>query len=525
MIARLATVLLGAALLATALPAIAEAQTKVVVLEFRGPGASRVRGQAVRGLSGQGVEVVDASEAESAASRLGVSLDDADGLAAVAAELQVNAFVEGRVNRVRRRWSAQLVVRQGSDGEQVEETSFTGRNLNRVGSSVRDGVWRRLGSAIQSAEAPAARRQPEVVEQRRPIEQVDDEEDPPGFGGDDGGDEEEEEEAEDDDGGGGTAGSPLEVAAGLRVFTRSLDYTDDIFGELRAYAMAGAPAVFGDISWFPAAHFTTGFPTWLGITLELETAFLLTSSDSDGVEYPTSSAAWLAGARLRVPVGNHEIGGLIGYGGHSYSIDDATTDMGQRDPQVPAVSYTFVKIGGDARVHLTDRLVMRARLGWKFLTGMGEIQKEDWFPRMTGGGLDLGVGFGFEIGGGIEARIDFDLRRYFFSMNPEPSDTWIAGGALDQYFAGSLGIAWRMEGSAPSGSAAEEEELDEPLDEEEDEELDVRPRRRAVEEEEEVEEVEEEVEEEEEEEEAIEEEEEERPRPRPRRRRSSRRRR
>ncbi|MBL9016862.1 MAG: hypothetical protein JNL83_21925, partial [Myxococcales bacterium] len=39
----------------------------------------------------------------------------------------------------------------------------------------------------------------------------------------------------------------------------------------------------------------------------------------------------------------------------------------------------------------------------------------------------------------VQARLD--LRRYFFAMNPEPGDPWIAGGATDQYFGGAIGFA------------------------------------------------------------------------------------
>jgi len=34
-----------------------------------------------------------------------------------------------------------------------------------------------------------------------------------------------------------------------------------------------------------------------------------------------------------------------------------------------------------------------------------------------------------------------DTRRYFFAMNPEVGDPWIAGGATDDYIGGAIGLA------------------------------------------------------------------------------------
>jgi len=50
---------------------------------------------------------------------------------------------------------------------------------------------------------------------------------------------------------------------------------------------------------------------------------------------------------------------------------------------------------------------------------------------------------GYELDAGLEIRLGFDVRRYFFSMNPEVGDPFIAGGALDQYLGYTLGIAYR----------------------------------------------------------------------------------
>ena len=64
-----------------------------------------------------------------------------------------------------------------------------------------------------------------------------------------------------------------------------------------------------------------------------------------------------------------------------------------------------------------------------------------WFPRATGAGLDAGAMLTFHAKPWLELYARVDLRRYFFAMNPEVGDPWIAGGATDQYVGGALGIA------------------------------------------------------------------------------------
>jgi hypothetical protein len=85
------------------------------------------------------------------------------------------------------------------------------------------------------------------------------------------------------------------------------------------------------------------------------------------------------------------------------------------------------------------RWTLLARGGWRHLLGTGEMT--DWFPRATGNGLDASAGAGYAITKWLGAYARADLRHYFFAMNPEPGDERVAGGAVDSFIGGAVGIA------------------------------------------------------------------------------------
>lgn len=400
---------------------------RVVVRPFEGPGADRARSLVVEELGGQAsVELVDSEEADETADDLGVDLGTPDGRVAVAQRLRVNAWVDGSVDRRgRRAYAATVQVTNGADGFLLDEAEFRGRNAGQLVARLRSSAWRRLGPSIEEAQAPPPRS------------------DASG-GGDDEDFEDEEDWDEDEDvvdsGPSGPRPPAFQLAAGLKILRRDFSYKDDIFGQMRPYSHRGAPVLSMEAHWYPGAHFTDGAAANLGLDFRAEVGVALESADSSGVEYPTDTSAWSLGARYRIGFGEHELAPLIAYGTHSFQIDAASADNPK--PEVPDVDYDFVRLGMEGRFQILDVLAIRARLAWLHVTSAGEIESEVWFPRLSLNGAELSAGIGYAIAEDFEVRADLEMRRYFYTMNPEPEDPWIAGGALDRYIAGSLGVAW-----------------------------------------------------------------------------------
>nr|MDQ3036452.1 hypothetical protein [Myxococcota bacterium] len=341
--------------------------------------------------------------------------------------------VEGRVVRRGRRFTLRTTVRDASTGAVLAEESFTGRAARGLRTAVRRSFWDEAGSAMARGSVPAAAdpvatrsttstrtetaSSGDVAIEVDPVEQ-----DAPAAAA------------------GGATLSPLWIAIGATGFSRDFSYTDDLFLTLRPYQLPIGWTARAQARWYPAAHFTQDFVANLGIDAMFGAALGLRSRQRDGTSYGTESIDFRVGADVRIPLAPVEIGIGFGYGMHTFAL--GASETGQ-NAQLPNVKYQFLRPSIRARFDLGAGIYTEAAFGWRVLTGTGALGT--WFPRNSGSGMDLGAWVGWQSDMGLGARIGFEMQRYFFSMNPEPGDENIAGGATDQFLAGSVDLVWAMD--------------------------------------------------------------------------------
>jgi hypothetical protein len=496
-----ARVVLGVFAVALLAAGSAAAEKKRVgVPRFDGPQEAIVRKSVMQVLKGQGYDVIGSREIDAAARGAGAQLDSNDGFKAVARELSISAFVTGEVSKKK----AKLTVRNGADGAVSGEGSFAGPTPPKLAAEVRDGLARRLGSAIERGRAPSGAKKPSAP----PVAEADE-------GGDDssGGEEaaparssssssrkteaapaESTESAEaseakapsDENADGavarkapepeetGAAGPrALDVSAGLRGFTRSLAYNDvlsqmDPRYALREYKLTLGPAVAADVLIFPAAFATGGFAANIGAEVHLEQAFGVASNVPAGpafpmgATFPTVIHDFSGALRVRIPlVGGHELSVSGGGGEQAFAFrsgDGANRAM----LDIPDTIYRYLRVGGDARFVLSSGLTVGFGAAYRHVLNRGgQIADPGFFPYLTVRGMDLNAKLGYQITPSLEGRFTFDMRRYGFAMKSDPSDVMppnmnkVAGGAVDQYLGFTLGVAYVFGGVAPS--AVEEE--------------------------------------------------------------------
>ncbi len=237
----------------------------------------------------------------------------------------------------------------------------------------------------------------------------------------------------------------IEVYLGMRLFSRKLSYNDDHYRQLRGYNLPLGPSIEGRLRWYPGAHFTSGIAAHIGIDAHFEQAFAIESRRrADNETFPTEMRSFGIGLRGRLPLGAHEVSLGVGFGRHDFVVEPAGPRIEGRSnlPEVPQVQSTFLRFGLEGRVHLVAGLRLHLGADYLVITSLGGIGSDVWFPRASAGGIEAHGGFGYLLGSGFEVRLAFRLRRFFYSMNPEVGDSWIAGGALDQYLGGDLGVAW-----------------------------------------------------------------------------------
>ncbi len=433
------------------LPDVARADGSfLVVLEFSGQRATQIRGQVVTAL-GDRVELVSLSEFMATAQEEGV--DDLNGraLARVCAPLSLAAVLDGEVSG----GSLTLKLRSCSDGRTVEEAQVAIRRRRadpgRLGNAL-DRIVSRLGrlSAAQPQESSvepeggASNTDDDAGEHDGDAAEDDDDDEDEGEDDDDDDADEEEEEEDGDDASGSESGPTrttratfLSLTAGMEMGGRSFHYTDPITDNLRPYQLFGAPSVALAAELYPLSRSTMPVLRDLGITGSYALAFAL-SSKLEGTEtVDTSWSRLQAGVRLRVRTGGPGFGLSLGFGFVKFGFSGAESAP---IDELPDVDYSFLRAGLDARMPIARAIVVIASAGYMGVLSSGAL--DDRFPRSSAGGADLALGASWRALGPVAISLTASYTRFFFTMNPEPGDPYVAGGALDEFLGIQLGASY-----------------------------------------------------------------------------------
>lgn len=221
------------------------------------------------------------------------------------------------------------------------------------------------------------------------------------------------------------------IAVEERPFWRRLRYNDDFNDRLRPSDLV-ANAVGVSASYRPIQ----GFRPFSVIGRGELAVGVNGSRTTDGTAYATHSSEWGLGVGLDVGIRSARIGIAATYGEQRFAIeDDPVMEL------VPDVTYRFARGGLAFAMPLAPKFTLLATGGYRYLLGMGGLTESTWFPRATGAGLDISAGVAFHVTAWLDVQARIDTRRYFFAMNPEIGDPWIAGGATDDYIGGAIGLA------------------------------------------------------------------------------------
>jgi hypothetical protein len=226
------------------------------------------------------------------------------------------------------------------------------------------------------------------------------------------------------------------VRAGFEVGSREFSYVDRLTPTLRSYSLFAAPLAVVEGELYPLARAGVPILKDLGATLDYAMAFGVSSSDASGDSVNTAWSSFDAGARERIRLGPSVLLGLHGgYGENSFIFSGALGTTAE----LPSVRYRFVRGGADARVALGS-LSFQAYGSYLGVLSSGPIGT--YFQRATIGGIEGRVGATQAIGHGFELSLEVAYERFFYTLNPQPGDHYVAGGALDQMAFGSVGAAY-----------------------------------------------------------------------------------
>jgi hypothetical protein len=468
----------GLVFLLTALSSVVHADTRVVVRNFTGPSAQVVRKEVVRVLSQQpGVKVVDTGAADSAARRRGVDLDGAAGKQEVAREIEITAWVEGKVERRAGKLHTRVIVIDANTSGETAKMVLVKKKPKQLTLAMRKQVWKRLGSAIKRGSAPEGDSPPaNEPSQQEPdaVASADDAYSEEGSKASDSESESAEEPTEravasasseaesgedaelipglrplqsgqrvDGDQNSGRskyAPTALEINLAMAVLNRSLRFNQPVSAGLSDYSLGAAPVANMGMRLYPGAFFSEGWPSYIGLDVGAQLGFGVETQNTDGTRFPTKYDAYSAGLIGRYPFGaGHDVHALAGYGVQRFQVSDSTE--GEAAP-VPDVDYRAARFGAGGKLRMNSRLAFGLDATWLMINSFGELGAAEWFPGITGSGVQGELFADLSMWKTLCARAGVSYQREFFSFNSKPGDTRVAGGASDDYLYASLGLGY-----------------------------------------------------------------------------------
>ncbi len=343
------------------------------------------------------------------------------------AVVEVTVTPTGKAAKKAKKLTATVVVTQTADGAEVGKLVVKERKA-KLPKTVGKQVWKKVGKAVMGARRKVTADEPvaAVVEEAPPPAPLP--EAPPASESPSPivlSEVRAEARSESKD----PAHARVLVAVSERPFYRRLRWNDDLDDVLRRYDLA-ANAIGVTVTGRPLRG-VPGF--FVGVDGELVVG-VNGSRTNDGMSYGTSASELSLGVGYGLRIGGADVALSAAYGEQRFSIDDEA----RTQELVPDVTYRWARGGLDAAVPM-GKWTLLVRGGWRHLLGVGEL--EDWFPRQTGNGLDASVGAAIGLTRWLGAYARAEVRHYFFAMNPEPGDANVAGGAVDSFLGGALGLA------------------------------------------------------------------------------------
>ncbi len=223
----------------------------------------------------------------------------------------------------------------------------------------------------------------------------------------------------------------IELGVHLRGFQRRLRFSDDLFERFHPHSVSG-PAMGFDATIYRWRH--------VGFVGRGHYALGLRTRDEAGRDYDTEAYSLQGGLTTRWQLGSVTAGaGLV------LGLDHVGLESPGLPPRSGVVSTTlqYVRPEVSARSAVGGGLEAFGSLGYMVLLSAGELQTA-YFDEVAGGGIALSAGLAYPLAQGLEARLEADYRRFFFSMSPQPGDDFVAGGATDETLGLVLGLQYRM---------------------------------------------------------------------------------
>jgi hypothetical protein len=451
---------------------------RVGVPKFNGAQEALVRKKVMAVLKAHGYQLVRSRDMQAAVESSGGSLDSDDGLKKVAKELALVAIITGDVSARR----AKLVVHDGNEGSVLGDATFGGANPRKLAADVGATFWRKLGADVGRGHLPenAKKNQkesaPEAGEEEAAAEGTGGGAGEPAGGAaapeNAGGGEEaaapapkkskskvkmESEAAPEESSPSTPSGLPwLDIAIGGGGINRSLTYHQDYDpsgNKLQSYSLPFGPVGIARGVIYPLDPIIGGAIGNWGFEGRAMIGFV-SSTLSSGASFGNTVHDFSGGTRIRFPFGaGHDVYVSARYGEDAFTFN-ASNPTQRGTLRTPDTIYHYVRPGIGIQLAVAEALSLELNAGYRYVTNKAGAQITTFFPHLAVAGADAEATLGYAFNELYGIRLGVDWRRYWYSFNVKPGDTFLVGGAVDQSFTFTAALVFKL-GVEPAPAAAE----------------------------------------------------------------------
>lgn len=217
--------------------------------------------------------------------------------------------------------------------------------------------------------------------------------------------------------------------------TRGFSYKDPVTNNLRPYDVANTPGIAASLEVYPLARSKGAILPDLALTGRMARAFGFDSGTSSGQDVATTWQDVEIGLRGRIHTGTAGKAPLLGAGvAFVSSVFDFGSSAAARD--LPSARYKMLRLELDGRIPIESFAVL---VGASYLPVFGAAPMSDRFSRASIQGVGARIGVAARALSWLEGRLEFKYDHLFYKLSPEPGDAYVAGGALDQRLAITVG--------------------------------------------------------------------------------------
>lgn len=226
----------------------------------------------------------------------------------------------------------------------------------------------------------------------------------------------------------------------LEGLSRGFSYSDPITGNLRPYQAYFLPQLGGVLELHPLVLAGSRALGALGLYFGFGYAFGASEREG-GPSFPTSDTELALGARYAIDLGSLTVIPSFGYQARSFVLKAA--DDGTEETEFPDVSYSGIGGGLGVELPLFAGLTALGGAEYTHVLSPGEVISASYHRAGSVGAIAAELGLRLGLSRVIDVELSGRYQHYFYDFDPEPGDTFIAGGALDQFVTarGSLRLA------------------------------------------------------------------------------------